>query len=1020
MLNHARAQGASRYLKLILTAGASSCALAVAAPAMAQDDGADDADDVIVVTGTRIARPALEAPSPITSVTSENIQLSGETNLTGLLNEVPALVGSLDNDDSTNLGIGTTGQNTLNLRNLGSQRTLVLVNGRRHVGGSGGTTAVDVNTIPVDLIERVDVLTGGASSVYGADAVTGAVNFIMKDDFEGLSFRGQGGLTPDHGDAATYFGSVVGGKNFADGRGNVTFSFEYSKENGIEAEDRDFASTAAFDLLDNPDFDPNGPDVRQRVFFQDATIAFASPEGAVAIDFFDGFDLLFDFEGDGDPYDLGAPISFRNTIGGSATRIWQFSGSLTSDVERYIANVNTHYDFNENVRGFLELKFAQVDSEAQGSPAFNDLIPILVNENPFVPQTILDAATAAGTDTVFISHDSFEVGVRGEDIRRRTYRVAGGLETEIWPDKFDNLGLDLSVVYGRTDEKFTARNNLVLDRFYAALDAVVDPATGQPTCRTNLDPSALPPQIPFPGGFGFLGFFDAFNTTVTPDNFGTTPFFTPGPGSGCEPLNLFGLGNASDAAIAFVNDQSLREATVEQLVVSMILSGDSGGMFEMPAGPVGFAFGVEYRDEESSDTPPEINTTGFTFGNAIFPTVGGYDVFEGYGEVSVPIIKDQPFAELFALDAAFRVSDYSTIGSTLAWNVGGVYAPTQDFRVRGTYAVAVRAPNIAELFDPQNQSFFLPDDPCDVDNIPLGADPGLRAANCAAILSPLGIDPLTFQGDDILNATFPGLSGGNPNLSEETARSWTVGFVYEPSFIENLSFTVDYFNIDIEQGIIAPASQDIVDQCVDLPSVDNQFCPLISRRADGGLSSLEVVPVNVAFFETSGIDYEVNYLWDPASIGFDNIGEFNIRYVGSYLERLDVVSLPGQTPDAERDEISTLLGDDAPVHVGALDLTWLFGDLTANYRWRFRDRLFRDEIDEFDSATNQGVILFEPARTSNLSTHDIQFRYSLRPNAEVYVGANNVFDQEPDIGFTGTPVDSVGRYVYAGFTFQLD
>ena len=1014
MANATRARSAPA-LRYLLTFGASVGALVAASPAWAQsagEAGADAREDRIVVTGTRIERPSLEAPSPITSVTSENIALSGEINLVDLLNEVPALVGSVDNDDATNLAIGTTGFNPLNLRNLGTARTLVLVNGRRHVGGTASSTAVDTNTIPIDLIDRIDVLTGGASSVYGADAVTGAVNFILKDDFEGLSIRGQGGLTTDEGDAASYLTSVLAGKNFADGRGNITFSFEYSKENGIDADDRDFASTGLATLLNNPDFSEDGPDLRQRIFVPEATVAFASPGGAVALDIFDGASLIFDFEGDGDPYDPGAPVTGRNTSGGSATRISDFTGSITSDVERYVANINTHYDFSEHVRGFLEFKFAQVESSAEGSPAFSDLIPINVLDNPFVPQSIADAAALAGTDTIFISHDTFELGRRGEDIRRRTWRVAAGLETEILPDSFDNLGLDFSFVYGRTGERLTSRNNLVLDRYYAALDAVIDPSTGQPTCRTNLDPTALPPTI--------FGGFDPFNDRVTPDNFGTTQFFTPGPNSGCEPLNMFGLGNASQAAIDFVNDDSVTTGKLEQIVINLSLTGDTSGVFELPAGPVSFAFGGEYRDETSEDNPPLINIEGLTFGNELFPTVGDYNVIEGFGEVSVPLLRDQPFAELLAVDAAFRVSDYSTIGTTLAWNVGGVYAPTEDLRFRGTYSIAVRSPNIGELFSPRNQSFFLPDDPCDIDNIPLASDPGLRSANCAAILGPLGVDAATFQGDDILNATFAGVQGGNPDLTEETATTWTVGLVYQPSWLDNLSVTIDYFNMTIDDGIILPDEQDIVDQCVDLPSIDNNFCGLIGRRADGGLDFLERVPVNVAFFETSGVDYEINYLFDPADIGFSNIGQFNLRYIGSYLERLDIVSLPGQQPDEERDEVETLLGDDAPVHVGALDLTWLYNDLTVNYRWRFRDRIFRDEIDEFDSAAEQGLILFEPGRTSALSTHDVQVRYNLAAGTDIYAGVNNIFDQEPDIGSIATPVSAVGRFVYAGFTFALN
>lgn len=997
---------------------AGSSLFAIAAPAFAQD--ADRTDDEILVTGTRIERPALSAPSPVTSIGAEDISRSGETNLTDLLNDVPSLVGSQDNGDATNLGIGTTGLQLLNLRNLGANRTLVLVNGRRHVGASGGTTAVDINTIPVDLIERVDVLTGGASAVYGADAVTGAVNFVLKDDFEGISFRGQGGLTPDHGDASRAFGSIVAGTNFAGGRGNITAAFEYSREKGVNGADRDFASTGLYSLVDNPDF-VDGMGLPTQIFLQDVSIQFASPEGAVAIDFFDGFDLIFDFEGNGSPYDPGEPITFRNGVGGSATKVHELlSGSLTSDIERYVFNSYMHYDLTDSMKGFLEVKFAQVHSSSTGQPAFSDLIPILVNENPFVPDAIVQAANDAGVDTVFMSHDLFDLGLRGEDIRRRTYRIVGGLEGDIDFGSFENLTYNVSFTYGRLEERFFSPNNLVLDRFYAAMDAVIDPSTGQPTCRSNLDPSALPPQIPFPGGFGFLGYFDAFNTTVTPDNYGTTPFFTPGPNSGCEPLNLFGRGNASQAAIDFVNDDSLRVATVQQYVLTGYVSGDTSGVFELPAGPIGFALGGEWRKERSSDTPPAINTEGLTFGNQIFPTKGEYSVGEGFVEISVPVLADLPLVKHFSLDAAFRASNYSTVGYTQAWNLGGIYSPVEELRFRGTYSRSVRAPNITELFNPQNQSFFLPNDPCDIDNLNDGADPGLRAANCAAILTPLGVDPTTFEGDDILNATFPGVLGGNPDLSEERAKTWTIGAVWQPSFIDGLSLIIDYYNMTITDGIIFPASQDIVDQCVDLPSVDNQFCDLIQRRADGGLSFLEVIPVNVAFFETSGIDYEFGYAFDPEDIGLSGIGSFNLRYIGSYLQKLDVVSLPGQAVDIEKNESGTLLGDDAPTHSGALNLSWLFSPVTATYRWQFRNRVWRDEIDEFASAAAQGNILFEPMKTSRLSTHDIQVRYAVRENAEIYAGVNNLLDQEPDIGLTDTPIDAVGRFVYAGFTLQLN
>jgi len=966
----AKPMPASLFIALSGTLGGPWAVAQQSTPAPATE-AAELPIEEVVVTGSRIRQSELGFANPVTTFSADSIVQSGKTNLADFLTQSPALVGSVTGDltAGSNPDFGEVGLNLLDLRHLGVDRTLVLVDGRRHVSGLAGSAAVDIDAIPTDLLQAVDVLTGGASAIYGADGVSGVVNFRLKKDFEGVTVRGQTS-TSAHGDGNNRFLALTAGTNFRDGRGNVAIAYEFNSDDRVNDQARAYLRPPrSANLYQNQNDLADSPDLPDLVPYNDVRYADSARMGAVDVD----FDFLSDYEGTGNVYDRGFVLenSGGYTQGGSSTPVDGYQGDLFPKLDRHLVNVLGHFDVNDSLTISAEGKYVRSHAFSVAQPTF-DFYLFMTPDNPFMPQAIRDAIVpdAAATyfddpatpDGVLVTRDNFDLGVNAEDTLRETLRGVLAANGTI----SDHLRYEVSYVYGETRSKIISVNNRLEDNWLAAIDVVSDPITGVPVCRSSLDPSA-PEYI-----------------------------------AGCVPYNIFGDGVRNPGATAFVNTNSVSHSKVTQQVVSGSMSGDFGSTMELPGGSIGFAFGAEYRRETSDSDPAQEIQDGLTWVGPIAPTPGSFDVKEVFAEINLPVLVNAPFANRLSFGAAVRASDYSTVGSTNSWKVDAVYAPVRSVTFRATYAQAVRAPNIAELFSPESTSFNFITDPCDINELNNGTN--TRGANCAALLTQLGVDPATFTPSNTPQATLytEGLFGGNANLSEETAKTWTAGVVLRPEFAPGLSVSLDWYDIKIADAINTPGAEELAQLCVDQPTLDNSFCAGITRDpATGYIVGFTVRPDNVASFRTAGLDMAFNY-----ALPTTHHGDFKLQLVGGYLSRLEFVASPGATVDSDLQE------QYFPKFSATLDATWTKGPVTLAYGINWFAK-----TDRFTSQVLAGDPDYSDPRYFKVKQkweHDINVGYDIGEHVNVYAGINNLFDQKPEFGYSSYPISAMGRYFYVG------
>jgi iron complex outermembrane recepter protein len=972
-----------KYRLSTLIAVASTPVLAAAAPA---DEGVLLLDEV-VVTGTRINRSELDAPNPVQSLSADLFRRSGETELTDFLRDVPALSQSRNNEDTAGSNIFSDiqglGVNSLDLRALGTSRTLVLVNGRRHVAGVPGSAAVDINSIPSALVERVDVLTGGISAVYGADGVTGVVNFITRRDFEGIESSAQFG-TSDQGDADTGSFSLTAGTNFANGRGNVAVAYEYRKGDPLSASRRSFlGDPARMDVVvRNPDDPDDDPDLFDRIALRDVRYSDSSPDAALDLD----GDYISDLTGSGAPYDYGLMLGDGFQQGGSGTPVAWYTGDLLPRIEQHNVNLLGSFEITPSARLYGEAKYATTDAQTTASPNF-DFGYALYPDNVY----LADLLGQEADDFVFYSRDNLDMPLPHESADRETLRGVVGMDGRL----SDHLSYDVSYVYGETKATTVKGGSRYGDRYFAALDAVMDPDSGDVVCRSDLlGDAAIDP----------FNFYDDFGEP----RLATT--FTPGPDSGCLPLNILGTGVGDPAAIAWMTASPVIRSKITQEVTSAALSGDSGAYFTLPGGPLGFAVGAEYRKETSESVPDEDLQTGNILQLGPYAVDrGDFDVTEFFAEINLPVLKDARFAKLLSIGAAGRLSDYSTVGSTSAWKLDAVYAPVSAVSFRGGYSRAVRAPNIAELFAGTNASFTAIDDPCG----PLSIDSGsaFRADNCVATLQSLGFTDE--QIDEFDPGSLPSASvadlaeiSGNPQLQEETATTWTVGIVLRPAAAPGLSVAFDWYDIDLEDAIETAEGQDVADLCVDLPTIDNPYCGSVERDgSDGSVVGIFASPQNVANVRTSGLDLTLNYVFSPS----ERVGTFETTLLANYLHEFRHVATPSSEPENRVGEL--------PEYQGMASISWLWRALTLTYgvTWQAQTHRFSDAEMAADPDLAPHDLLYYKAGWE----HDLQASVEVGRSLILFGGISNLTDEQPDIAAGNVPVSPIGRSFYAGLRYRM-
>ena len=991
---------------------------ATSLPALAQDqqEAAAGTSELgtVVVTGSRIPQPNLTSISPVTAVGNEEIKLEGVTRVEDLINNLPQAAA----DFGGNVSNGATGAATVNLRGLGSQRTLVLINNRRLMPGDptqNGAASPDLNQIPGALIERVEVLTGGASAVYGADAVAGVVNFIMNDHFEGVRFDGQYSLyshsqgngaaqaaldargfpSPDSSvtDGYTTDFNFIMGMNTGDGRGNATVYAGYRKLHALLQSERDFSACT---MGSGDEFACSGSSTSAtgRFFPVDQSpAAFGAPSTGASFTV-DGSEFR-PWGGAADQYNFG-PVNYYQRPD-----------------ERYTAGLFAHLDVSDHATAYAEFQFMDDSTVAQIAPSGLFLgsgigLPpffgnYLVNcSNPFLSaaqrSTLCDGVNKpATTDDVLVTigRRNVEGGGRQDDLRHTSYRAVVGFRgdfAEAWT--YDAYGQ-----YGTTVYAENYLNDFSLSRALKALTVVndpnpVSPTFGQPVCRVNVD------------------------AELTNDD------------PKCVPYNIFQAGGVTQDAVNYVSSPGFQEGSTKEIVVSGAVTGDLGHYgIKLPTADdgLGLAVGAEYRREESTLRTDQNFQTGDLLGqgSATLNTDGAYDVKELFTEVRVPLVQGKTGAETLSAEAGYRYSDYSLGFDTDTYKFGADWAPVEDIRLRGSYQRAVRAPNIQELFLQTRVQLDGQQDPCARD-FATADPPEASPAECAFT----GITAAQY-GNVLANpaAQYNGLVGGNQDLNPETSDTYSYGFVFTPRFLPNFSWSLDYFDIKVEDLIGSVGADLILNNCM---AGDPTFCALVHRAPGSGTLWLTTVGfiddpiVNTGSLQVKGIDTELNYNFQMGSagrLGLQLIGTYNDEYTVEPLTdapTYDCVGLYG-----------TVCGVPIPEWRHKFRATWTAPwNFDVSLSWRYVDETKLDATSSNPQLA--GDVPPTDAKLKAMSYFDLAASYTFKESVTGRIGINNLTDEDPPlVGQSNCPsvycngntfpqvYDTLGRYGFVSVTVDF-
>jgi outer membrane receptor protein involved in Fe transport len=989
---------------LIAIGFATSAAAQVTDVSSQPDSAAPDAtskQQEIIVTGSRIARPSYDNPQPTTTINAASINARGYTDIGRALSDLPGFAvpdSSMIGGQGNGFGVGQT---FVNLYNLGSQRTLTLVNGRRFVGANPATifssaeggTQVDLNTIPTQLIERVETVSIGGAPIYGSDAIAGTVNIILKHDYQGFDFDAQNGIS-QQGDLHNYRFRALVGQNFAGGRGNVTLDVEYNKDSGLLGTDRAVIA-AQYGFVQ-----PSDPDSPYSLVLARNTRTFLGSPGGLpyiidrtaldantgtsrAVRGADGTYYQFGAGGNLIPYNIGTPTpDFTTFIGGDALDNATITNLRVNDW-RINSTLLAHFDVTDHIQLYGEGWFSRSkatnlrDQPVYNTEAFSQNGPgvfdingnyIFHLDNPFLTsqaRSIISAAIdrgiaqgllPAGDDTFYVGRENTDLTTGTATSKQTLYRIVGGLKGDFDFLK-NNWKWDVSGNYGRT-RSVSVSPTIVESNLRRALNVTTD-ANGNIVCAPfNPDPAdpTAPPNTP------------QYDGTIS-----TT----------CAPLDLFGNGSPSQAARDYVTTMAKIVSITSQ---RDILATVGGSLFNLPGGPLGVSFGYENRREYSRFSPDAFYTGGLGRSIPILGVSGSYTTNELFGEFRAPLIgPDQhiPLVHSLEFNGAGRYVHNTISGNAFTWTAGGRWAPIQDIAFRGNYTRAIRSPSVTEAFAANQPAFDGGYDPCDQSRLGSGPNPATRQANCASI----GL-PADFVSN-INTVTEPITVTGNRNLKNEYSKSWTVGTVIEPRFAHGLSIAVDYINIHLHDAITASSAQDVLTACYDSTSFPNSpFCADIQRDLTGTpatnenfgqVLSLEEPYINQGGRVFKAIEVSANYPINlPSNLGRLTIGVTYQHLIKDYT----IISA-----DAGATINRGAIGDS--IDRGNLELTYDKGSFTWYNQIRYVGPALQDPNEPAGTRDIPGVGKWAVWNTS--VSYQINDQFSVRVNVDNVTNRNLPF-----------------------------
>jgi iron complex outermembrane receptor protein len=947
-----------------LSAAISSVCIALTSTALYAQD-----IEELSVTGSRIQRPGLVSQTPVTSISQEEMDILATTSLGDALDALPQFLANSTLNDTQNQGgggyLGSNGQSTLNLRGVGGSRTLVLLDGRRFVPSNRSGT-VDISLFPSMLIQRTEVVTGGASAAYGSDAVTGVTNFILNNEFEGFSSNIQYGVS-ELGDAANYKVSAAGGVAVGE-NGNFVFGVEGFKSDEIS----DLSNRDWFKGWGDLDF--GAAVTPRRVRYEDVTPRNESFGGLIRMGPLAGTTFLSD--GSAAPFQPGTVLDLSaqtglnsrtaanplgiiqgNQVGGSGDQVTRYDMQRAAQ-ERTSVYVNYKHQINDRLTASVQALVGRnsVDNQKFGYVLSGTWPVTIYRGNPYLPADI-QARMVAGNIASFrldkrvVPTDPLNNN-RGPMVTEVT-ALSGTLEGE-----FSN-GWNWSFYYQHGENtRDTGLYGFRVDRMYKGIDAVINPATGAIVCASTL---------------------------IQPND-------------GCVPINILGVGTSSQEARNWVHDSMSMDAVYEQDSSEFIVNGEVFDGFG--AGPVFMAGGLNWRSDTveqiSFDAFGPLPEAGFGYitdrtpsGQLLYrglPSVyllsvpvidrtnaatydGKISVWEAFSEASVPLLQDVAFAERLDATVAARYTKYSTIDRVWAWKGGVDWQIYEDLRFRLTRSRDIRAGNMTDLYDTTALNAVI-DDP--------------------------------WRPDDE-NYIAKNINGGNPNVRPEVANTITYGFVYQPSYLEGSAFSIDYYDIKIKDAISTLGANNIVSFCFE----QNVFCDLISHETSGRINAINNTTINVGEARTEGVDYEASYR-APVT-WFDRADSFSVRVIASQL--LSSTITPFNSPTVEQ----VGAGERQEWHV-TTTANYITGPVTASWSTRWVGDALRNV------AWVEGIDVAENDIPSH-SVSNLRLSYAMEAfgsDTSVYLAVSNVFDKnQGDLQMLTGLYDIVGRNYSLGVNVRF-